>query len=91
MIIIASGPILIFACTLFKCTNNILVYWCITTLSTTFQLFRGGQFYWWRKLEYPVKTINLSQVIDKHYHIMLNRVYPAINGVRIPSVSGDMH
>ena len=45
-------------------------------------LYRGGQFYWWRKPEYQEKTTDLSQVTDKLYHIML---------IQTHNVSVDRH
>jgi hypothetical protein len=57
---------------------------CLTPLSKIFQLLLL-----WRKLEYPQKSTDLSQVTNKLYHIMFYRVHLAMNGVQTHNLCGD--
>jgi len=48
---------------------NGLGLWCLTSLSTILQLYRGGQF-WWRKPDYMEKTTDLTS----HWQILSHNV-----------------
>ena len=74
-----------------KCLIYGLAYGVLTPPSTIFQLYCGGQFYWWRKLEYPEKTTDLSQVTS-HWQTLSHNVLsstPCHNEVRTFNFCGD--
>ena len=61
-----------------------LFLWCLTPLSTIFQLYRGGQFYWWRK---PEKN---HRPTASHWQILShNVVLITLSGSRTHNISGD--
>ena len=59
-------------------------WWCLMPLSTIVQFYHGGQFYWWRKSEYPEKTT------DKLYPKMLHHVYLAWAGFELTTLVVDI-
>jgi hypothetical protein len=77
-----------FAC-LFACLFVCLFDWLrLAPLSTIFPLYRGGQFYWWRKPEDPKKTTDWS----RHWQTLSHNVVPFILiEIRTHNISGDRH
>jgi hypothetical protein len=61
-----------------------LSWWCFTPLSTIFKLYRGSQFYWWRKPPNCHKSLT-------NFITMLYRVHLTMNGIQTHNVSGDRH
>ena len=71
-----TGYFLLFNDNLYQKGNNVLALWCLTLLSTIFQLYRGGQFYWWRESR-ALRENQRPVASDKLYHIILYRVHLA--------------
>ena len=60
-----------------------LVGWCLTPLSTIYQLYHGGSVLLVEETKVPMENADLLQVTDKLYHIMLYRVHLAMNGFEL--------
>jgi hypothetical protein len=57
--------------------------WCLTSLWTIFQFYRGSQFYWWRKPEYPEKTTDhkMTYAVNAYHHDSCEKEFLSARGV----------
>ena len=59
--------------------------WCLTPLSTIFQLYRNGQFYWWRKRSTRRKQPNCYKS-QTNFIILLYRIHLAWAEFELPTL-----
>ena len=60
--------------------------WCLTLLSTIFQLYREISFIGGGNRSTPKKITDLSQVTDKFYHVVLYQAHLAWSGFKLPTL-----
>ena len=56
--------------------------WCLWC-STIFQLYRGGQFYWWRNWSSWRKPLTFRKSLTKFHHKMFYQVNVAMRGFQL--------
>jgi hypothetical protein len=65
--------------------------WYLTPFSAIFQLYRDGQFYWWRTPEYSEKTTDLSQVANILMMILVLCIYMALKNSDIHTMMNEFN
>jgi hypothetical protein len=63
--------------------------WCLSPLSTIFQLYHGGQFYWWRQ---PRAWGENHRPVASHWKTLShNVVHLVLIEIQTHNISGDKH